>query len=88
MLDTSTQTIDLSDHVSVRALDTSMGYHTDLGPGPFRKDTQLLLGSPQFENLINERLIGLETNFGRLREARQHAALISQLLTVEPDRTH
>ncbi len=70
----------LDERVSVRSLDTKMGYHEDLGPGPFARDPRPLLRDPVFENLINHRLINLETNLERIREASDHAALVARLL--------
>lgn len=72
--------------VSVRAIDVKTGYHEELGPGPFDHDPWQLLVDRRFENLINERLILVETNAERAREARAHAQTVLRLARAELSR--
>jgi hypothetical protein len=72
--------------VSVRAIDVKTGFHEELGPGPFDHDSWRLLTDRRFENLINERLILIETSAERAREARAHAQTVLRLARAELNR--
>ena len=70
----------LFEQVPVRTIDVRTGYHEELGPSPFPYDPWPLLSDRHFENLINERMILLETNAQRLGEARAHVGTVLRLL--------
>ena len=72
--------------VSVRAIDVKTGFHEELGPGPFGHDSWRFLTDRRFENLINERLILIETSAERAREAREHAQTVLRLARAELNR--
>lgn len=75
----------LFEHVAVRTIDVRTGYHEELGPSPFEHDPWPLLADRRFENLINERMILVETNSERLQEARTHVRTVLRLLRQSVD---